>query len=180
MSAENLEQRSWFAEHVQPHEPTLRAWLHSRFPDSSEIEDIVQESFARVWQARRRGELRAPKAFLFATARNLALDLVRRQNVLRAEPLTDFDEAGLLDETAGVPETVQRNQELALLTEAIQSLPDRCRQIFTLRKIYGLPQAEIAARLGVSEHTVSAQLTIGLHKCTEFFTRLRRESEGRA
>ncbi len=179
LMSENLQPRKWFAEHVQPHEPTLRAWLHSQFPGNAEIEDIMQESFARVWQARLRGELRAPKAFLFATARNLALDYVRRQNVLRAEPLTDSDEAGLLDETAGVPETVQRNQELALLTEAIQSLPDRCRQIFTLRKIYGLPQAQIAAQLGVSEHTVSAQLTIGLHKCTEFFTRLRRGSEGR-
>lgn len=179
LMSKNLPQQEWFAAHVQPHEPTLRAWLHSRFPGSSEIEDIMQESFARVWQARLRGEVRAPKAFLFATARNLALDFVRRHNVLRAEPLTDLDEAGLLDETAGVPETVARNQELALLTEAIQSLPDRCRQIFTLRKIYGLPQAEIAARLGVSEHTVSAQLTIGLHKCTEFFTRLRRGPEGR-
>ena len=139
----------------------------------------MQEAFARVWQARLRSELRAPKAFLFATARNLALDLVRRQNVLRTEPLKDFDEADILDETAGVPETVERNQELALLTEAIQALPDRCRQIFTLRKIYGLPQAEVAARLGVSEHTVSAQLTIGLHKCTNFFTRLRNRTEGK-
>jgi RNA polymerase sigma-70 factor (ECF subfamily) len=179
VNTENSDQARWFAEHVQPHEPTLRAWLHSRFPQSAEREDIMQEAFARVWQARLRGELRAPKAFLFATARNLALDLVRRQNVLCAEPLKYFDEADILDETAGVPETVARNQELALLTEAIQALPDRCRQIFTLRKIYGLPQAEIAARLGVSEHTVSAQLTIGLHKCTGFFTRHCDTTEGR-
>ena len=73
-------------------------------------------------------------------------------------------------------QTVARNQELEFLTQAIQSLPDRCRQIFTLRKIYNLSQAEIATRLGISEFTVSAQLTIGVHKCTEFFARHRREA----
>jgi RNA polymerase sigma-70 factor (ECF subfamily) len=85
----------------------------------------------------------------------------------------------VLDEADGVSDTVAHNQELALLTEAIQSLPDRCRQIFTLRKIYGMSQKDIAARLALSEHTVSAQLTIGLHKCTEFFWRHRAERNGK-
>jgi RNA polymerase sigma-70 factor (ECF subfamily) len=74
-----------------------------------------------------------------------------------------------------VTETVARNQELELLTEAIQSLPDRCRQVFTLRKVYGLSHAAIAAKLGISEHTVSAQLTIGIQRCTHFMERYRRE-----
>ena len=65
------------------------------------------------------------------------------------------------------------------MTEAIQSLPDRCRQIFTLRKVYGLSQAAIGRQLGVSENTVSAQLTIGVKKCMEFMLRCRREREGR-
>ena len=53
--------------------------------------------------------------------------------------------------------SIARN--LTLLTEAIRSLPARCRQIFTLRKVYGLTQSEIAAQLGLSENTISAQLT---------------------
>ncbi len=76
----------------------------------------------------------------------------------------------------GTLEVVSHNQELALLTEAIQSLPDRCRQIFTLRKVSGLSQAEIAAQLGVSENTVSAQLTISVKKCMAFMLPCRRRS----
>jgi RNA polymerase sigma-70 factor (ECF subfamily) len=66
---------------------------------------------------------------------------------------------------------VARAEDLALLIKAIQALPDRCRQIVTLRKIYGLSQREVADRLGISEHTVEAQGAIGLRKCIEFFRR---------
>ena len=73
---------------------------------------------------------------------------------------------------ADVATDVARAQELELLTKAIQSLPARCRQVITLRKIYGLSQKEVAAQLGISEHTVEAQGTIGLRKLGEYFARL--------
>ena len=69
---------------------------------------------------------------------------------------------------------VARAQELELLTQAIQSLPTRCRQIITLRRIYGMSQKEVAAQLGIAEHTVEAQATIGLRKLAEYFERLER------
>ncbi len=169
----------WFAEQVQPHEPLLRAWLRGRVPSRDDVDDIVQEAYVRVLRARGRGELRSPKAFLFTTARNLAIDRLRLSRTARTEPLVENEALAVLDEGAGIPESLARNQELALLTEAIQSLPDRCRQVFTLRKVYGLSQREIAQKLGLSENTVSAQLTIGLHKCTAFMLRHRAAEEPR-
>jgi RNA polymerase sigma-70 factor (ECF subfamily) len=47
--------------------------------------------------------------------------------------------------------------------------------VFTLRKVYGMSQPDIARKLGISEHTVSAQLTIGVQKCTQFMAKYRRE-----
>lgn len=161
----------WFADHVQPHEAMLRAWLHSRFGSRVTIDDIVQEAYLRVWQARAQGELHAPKAFLFATARNLALSYLRRHHVSRTGSLVENDLSGVLDEHHDVPETVARNQELALLTEAIQTLPERCRQIFTLRTVYGLSQRDIGEKLGISDRTVAAQLAIGVAKCTDYMLR---------
>ncbi len=156
----------------------LRAWLHSRFASGLELDDVVQEAFLRVIRAHERGQLDSPKAFLFATARNLALDRIRHQRVAPSSSLAENEEWDVLYDADDVAETVARNQELELLTEAIQSLPDRCRQVFTLRKVYGMSQPDIARKLGISEHTVSAQLTIGVQKCTQFMAKYRRERGG--
>ncbi|MEY4941800.1 MAG: hypothetical protein RIQ93_3535, partial [Verrucomicrobiota bacterium] len=172
---ENPEQARWFAEHVQPHEPMLKAWLCSRFPTGHDIEDIVQEAFMRVVQARETTAIQSPKAFLFATARNIALGLARRQQNKPENVLAEFDVLSILDEAADVPHAVAHAQELELLTKAIQTLPTRCRQILTLRKIYGMSQKDVAAQLGIAEHTVEAQGTIGLRKLAEFFERFERQ-----
>lgn len=153
----------------------LRNWLRSRFGADCEVDDVIQEAFLRVVRAYEQGSVLAPKAFLFATARNIAFDHLRRRYVAPSPGMLEFHVRDVLDGGLDVPEAVARNQEFALLAEAIQSLPARCRQIFTLRKLYGKSQREIAEQLGISERTVSAQLTIGVHKCTAFL-RARRDA----
>jgi RNA polymerase sigma-70 factor (ECF subfamily) len=61
------EKSQWFAAKLQPHEPMLRAWLRSRFRQACDVDDIVQEAYARVLQAREHVAIEPPKAFLFAT-----------------------------------------------------------------------------------------------------------------
>lgn len=176
MSSPDDDHAAWFAMHVQPHEAMLRAWLRSRFPAEGDVDDVVQEAFARVMRARDQTTIESPKAFLFATARNVALGRLRHRKVVaEGNGLAENVIESILDEDADVPHAVARAQELELLTHAIQSLPARCRQIITLRKIYGLSQKEVAAELGISEHTVEAQGTIGLRKLAAFFERIERQ-----
>ena len=161
----------WFNDEILPHEPMLRAWLAQGFGPRLAVDDVVQEAFLRVLRARAAGELQGPKAFLFAVARNLAVDQLRRHAVSRTDSLGEADLSNVLDDHASIPETVAREQERALLTKAIQSLPDRCRQVMTLRMVYGLTQRVIGEKLAISDRTVAAQLAIGTKKCTDFMLR---------
>lgn len=54
-----------------------------------------------------------------------------------------------------------------MLVKAVQKLPERCRQVFTLRKVYGYSQKEIAARMNISENTVEQQLTKAARHCAQ-------------
>ena len=169
MPPPDTEQTRWFATEVQPHRPALRAWLLARFPTLPDVDDLVQESLARMLRAREAGPIGSARALLFTTARTLALDAVRRQRVVRFEPITDETPSSVLADGTDVAETVSKQQELELLTKAIQSLPERVRQVFTLRTAYGLTQKQIAERLGVSLSTVEKQMTQGIRLCAQFF-----------
>jgi RNA polymerase sigma-70 factor (ECF subfamily) len=162
MPPQDPETARWFAAEVEPHESSLRAYLHRQFPEHPDIDDLVQETYARLLQTREHGALRTPKAFLFATARNAALDFFRHRKVVAIDGLAEIECLPVLEDRPGVPEAVCHDQELQLLAEGIQALPERCRQVITLRKIHGLSHREIAAQLGVAENTVNAQVALGV------------------
>lgn len=173
------EQTRWFAEQVQPHESALKAWLRARFPWLLEVDDIAQDAILRLWRMKSRAPDRpAPtssKAMLFAIARNAVVDAARRRAVVQMDSVADFEQLSVLDHT-DVVETVSTRQELEFLAEAVRDLPDRCRQVITLTKIYGHTEREVAERLGISEHTVRTQVVRGMQRCTEY---LRRRGIGR-
>lgn len=162
------QQRQWFANEVLPHEPALRSWLRARFPSLSDSDDVVQETYARLFRSRSTGKIANAKSYLFSTARNLAVDLFRRRKVAPMVAVNDSERSGIAEERSNVADAVSSAQELEILRKAIESLPDRCRTIMILQKLQGLSNAEIAAQLNLSINTVNAQLVIGLARCRAY------------
>jgi len=134
-----------------------RAWSHA-----DEIHDLRQEVYVRVYEAAKKARPHSAKSFLFATARNLLADRMRRQRVVSIESVGDWDALNVpLDEIS--PErSLGGRQDLKRLTDAFDILPERCREVLWLRRVEDLPQRDVAARLGIGEKTVEKQLAKGV------------------
>lgn len=171
MAHKEADQTRWFVDEVLPHEDDLRGWLKARFPMVDDVDDLVQEAFSRLLKAYDSGPIVNPRAYLFVVSRNLALNQLRHLRYERPQGAEMVDPLSIVDEINSPAESVASQEELQHLIKAIQSLPKRCRQIITLRKIYGLSQKEVASHLGISVHTVEAQGRIGLRKCIAYFRR---------
>ncbi len=161
------EQARWFTKEVLPHESDLRAWLRRRFPDAFDVDDVVQESYVRVLNAHKTTTVACARAYLFATARNVALGIFRRPRIFVQQEVTDPALASVVQEGTDVAEQVSVRQEVAELLDAIDMLPARCREIFILRKLQGMSQRDIALRLGISEQTVQVQIARGAKRCVQ-------------
>ena len=171
MNAHQSDHNRWFSEQVQPHESSLKAHLRSFFGKAIDVDDLVQEAYVRMIRARSAGKIGYAKAFLYSTARNLAFDLFRRRQIVSIDTVADLNDLPVLDEKPDVGEALDRQQALERLAESVRTLPEKCRQVLTLRLLYGYSQKEIAARLGVSEHTVKAQLAKGMRRCAKILRR---------
>ena len=161
----------WFSAEVQPHEAALRGYLRGSFPAVRDVDDVVQESFLRIWRARAAQPIASARAFLFQVARRLALDSVRRERHTFVGDVREITASSVDDRAPDAGESAWTAERVGLLADAIEALPSRCREVFVLRKLQGLSQRETAARLGLSERTVEGQVANGMRRCGEYLRR---------
>src|SRR5688572_2875618 len=144
----------------------------SRIVPPPEIEDIVQETYVRVSQFERVADIRHPRSFLYRTARNLALDHIKRHESRASESLPDEDEqqdeTEVLQAGRDMYDELAAKQEFEIFCAAVQELPLQCRRVFVLRKVYGYSQKEIARALDIGESTVEKHIAYGIKRCSSF------------
>lgn len=166
--ASSAEQSRWFTEQVHTHDGQLKAYLRGSFPSVRDVDDVVQESYLRIWRARLTRPIRSSKSFLFQIARHLAIDVVRTRQAAPTECLVDFEALPVLEDRPDAAAVLSKKERIDLLSEALASLPERAREIVFMRKFQAIPQKIAAVRLGVSERTVEAQLAKGMKRCEDF------------
>lgn len=144
------------------------AQVASRVVPPADIEDIVQETFVRSFEAEMAQKITHPRAFLLKTARNLALNHVDRSEHRLAVSLEDVAGESTLISSDSVESHLESQEQLLMFCRAVRELPLQCRRAFLLKKVYGMSQRDIAQYLGISESTVEKHIAKGILRCHTF------------
>ncbi|GJL56695.1 MAG: RNA polymerase sigma factor [Nitrospirales bacterium] len=145
---------------------SLLTYLRGLVKCSHFAEELAQETYLRLHTSvPATTTVMHPRAYLFRTAHNLAMDQQAKRTAEWKHRIFGGIPADLpcsLPQPDGIADSRQRLQSIA---NALNELPDACRQAFILHKFHGMTHAEIAQTLGVSKSMVEKHLMRALAHC---------------
>jgi RNA polymerase sigma-70 factor (ECF subfamily) len=112
-----------------------------------------------------------PRSYALQIARSLVLQHVRRAKIVRIGSLSEQEDLDCASDHPTPEQQAVGRDELLRVTEAIEAMPEAVKRAFWLRRVEGLPQREIANRLGLSINTVEKQISRGIKILVEQFAR---------
>ncbi|MDR2811410.1 MAG: RNA polymerase sigma-70 factor [Tannerellaceae bacterium] len=151
----------------------MKSFAQEYVPSKQDAEDIVHDVFVNLWEKKRTFTHHAElMAYLFTSVKNRSLNYLRHKiieqnahNLLQEEYTINLEALEAFN-----PDIFSEQDIEQTLYNVIQSLSERCRQIFIMSKIEGKKQKQIAAELNISIHTVETQMGIAYKKLRHFFT----------
>ncbi|HPE31780.1 MAG TPA: sigma-70 family RNA polymerase sigma factor [Parvularculaceae bacterium] len=156
----------------------LRKLIERRLNRRSDAEDVLQETFALVFEAEKKQRIDHPKSYLYRTAANLVARENSRVSNKLVRYMDDFEDCDLSSNEPSAFDHVAGKQELEAFRRAIATLSPQCQKVFILRKVHGLSHQEIADRLGLSVSTTSKHLAKALERCDAYMRALNEANAG--
>ena len=154
--------KAWFGREILPLEVSLMQYLEHNWRNASDISDLRQEVYVRIYEAALRKFPEKPRQYLFATARNILIKRVQHERVVPIEAVADLEALNLAGDAPDVERIILAGEELRRLQAALDRLPPRARETILLSRIEGLSRGEIASRMGIGEASVSQYLSQGI------------------
>ncbi|GGF58274.1 ECF sigma factor [Azorhizobium oxalatiphilum] len=146
-------------------EGRLRRFFQRRLRNREDAADATQETFLRMLSLPATTIIENPQAYLFQVARSVASGVVARRVADAGLFAPGTDGVDLADDAPGQERIVAARQGLLLMARAIRELPNRCQTVFILSRLHGLPNGEIATRLGISRNMVEKHIIRALLAC---------------
>jgi RNA polymerase sigma factor (sigma-70 family) len=158
---------AWFSREILPLEAMLMGYLRQNWRNASDIPDLRQEIYARVLQGAREHIPDNPRQFLLTSARNLLINLVRREQIVPMETFADFEALDIASDEPQPDRAVIAKDELRRVKAALVHLPPRMREAIELTYFEGLSCMEVAKRMGVAKQTASKFIIKGTLALTD-------------
>ena len=138
----------------------MRTRLRRICPPGFDVDNLVAESVARAYQAHDFSRITAGRPYLFAIARNLLIDTLRREAIVSLDFVADLEV--LRSDEAMTERQIQARDELRWLQALVDRMPTQWRRVFLLRRVHDLSPATIAGEMGLSVSTVEKHLAKAL------------------
>lgn len=130
-------------------------------------EDIVQQTFIKLWENRQKlDEEKSPKGYLYTIAYNIYIDTIKSSKK-REKIMNLVWESALRDRIEEDFEAQERR--IQKMKRVIEDLPPKCKKIIHMNKVQGIKYQEIADQMGISIKTVESQMRIAFTKIREAF-----------
>lgn len=171
MVAKYLERGRWLARNVLPHEPLIRARLRHVHVQNLEIDDIIQEMYARLLSTPSLESIRYPRQYAVQTAKSVVIDHIRHSRVVSIVSSGSLEQLNIAMPESSTEERLEFQEDIRDIADALAQLPAACRETLILRRIEGLSQRDTAHRLGISEKTVEKYMARGVWKLMDLFGR---------
>lgn len=148
----------------ESHADWLHDWLRRRTRCSHRAADLTHDTFCRLLERPQLEPLETPRSYLATVARRLLIDDVRTREMERA--ILDAYASAQLGTDDITPQRITEATELLqAVLRLLDLLPEETRNAFILRRLEGLEQKEIAARLGISLSTVKRHIALAYARC---------------
>ncbi|WP_456424391.1 RNA polymerase sigma factor [Lutibacter sp.] len=132
----------------------LKRFLYFKFGDMESCEDIMQDTFVKLWDNCSSVNYNKVKSYLFTVGNNLFLNIKKHEKIVREHQQLKVNES-----TYESPEFLLLEKEFQLkLEKAIAALSERQREVFLLNKIEKKKYKEIAEMLGLSVKAVEKRM----------------------
>jgi RNA polymerase sigma factor (sigma-70 family) len=146
------------AREARPLRRALARYFGQRLRNAPDVDDLVQEVFARVVARDSTTPIGHIGKYLHQTAASVLADYARRRSARRSDSHVPFDPDRHAEIDFDPERIVSGRQEVATATAALLSLPERTRTIFILRRLDGVPAREVAGQLGISVSAVEKHM----------------------
>lgn len=171
MEIDFQEKARWLARHILPYEPMLRARLRRMFIHGMEVDDVIQEMYARIVSQPSLEAIKYPRQYAFQTATAIMIDHLRRSRVISISAAGNLDQLDISAPEATPEQQLEFREEIAAVAQLLALLPERTREVLILRRVEGLSQQETAQRLGISIKTVEKHMSQGVAALMALFGR---------
>jgi RNA polymerase sigma factor (sigma-70 family) len=158
----------WFLTQVFHHRAALHRYLGKLTSGSEDIEDLVQETFVRIYALPDFQRIESPRALLFRIAHNLVVERARQRKAHATDTVGDLETLTVFSTEAPPDEQTDARRRFESFCAAVERLPPLCRRVFVLRKVHKLSHAEISEVLGVSSSTIEKHVAKGLVRCRDY------------